>query len=331
VSLTLGQIVEKLGGELIGSKEQIVNAIAPLNRAVEDEISFLSNPLYAQELDSTKAGCVILTKEQFELARSKGENPNLAFILSDKPYLYFAYLTQLWRTLNPIHSSVESPIHPTAVIDPTAVVQSGARVGPYCVVGAGAVIGERTWLKSTVNVAHGCKIGSDCILHPGVVIGADGFGFAPNQGTWVKIEQLGSVVIGNHVEIGANTCIDRGALGDTVIGDGVKLDNFIQIAHNVRIGPHTAMAAFVGVSGSTVIGAHCTVAGGAGFVGHIEIADRVNIGAKAVITRSITQAGNYGGYYPFDSDSAWKKNAAILRQLSTLRDKIKSLMGGSIK
>jgi len=331
VSLTLGQIVEKLGGELIGSKEQIVNAIAPLNSAVEDEISFLSNPLYAQELDSTKAGCVILTKEQFELSRSSGENPNLAFILSDKPYLYFAYLTQLWRTLNPIHSSVESPIHPTAVIDPTAVVQSGARVGPYCVVGAGAVIGERTWLKSTVNVAHGCKIGSDCILHPGVVIGADGFGFAPNQGTWVKIEQLGSVVIGNHVEIGANTCIDRGALGDTVIGDGVKLDNFIQIAHNVRIGPHTAMAAFVGVSGSTVIGAHCTVAGGAGFVGHIEIADRVNIGAKAVITRSITQTGNYGGYYPFDSDSAWKKNAAILRQLSTLRDKIKSLMGGSIK
>ena len=163
------------------------------------------------------------------------------------------------------------------------------------------------------------------------MIGADGFGFAPNQGTWVKIEQLGSVVIGNHVEIGANNCIDRGALGDTVIGDGVKLDNFIQIAHNVRIGPHTAMAAFVGVSGSTVIGAHCTVAGGAGFVGHIEIADRVNIGAKAVITRSITQAGNYGGYYPFDSDSAWKKNAAILRQLSTLRDKIKSLMGGSIK
>ena len=321
MALTLGFIVEKLGGTLMGSASASIVAIAPLDSATEQEISFLSNPRYIDQLDTTQAGCVIVSKEHSQRASARG-----ACIVCDKPYLYFAQLTQLWRLQHPILSISDQAIHPTAFVHPQATVHSTARIGAHCVVEQGAVIGERTWLKSSVNIGHHCILGSDCIVHPGVVIGADGFGFAPHQGAWVKIEQLGSVRIGNQVEIGANTCIDRGALGDTVIEDGVKLDNFIQIGHNVRIGAHTAMAAFVGVSGSTKIGAHCTVAGGAGFVGHIEIADRVNIGAKAVITRSIREPGEYGGYYPFDSDSVWKKNAAILRQLSSLREKVKSLM-----
>jgi len=321
MALTLGFIVEKLGGTLKGDASKSILAIAPLDTATPSDISFLSNPLYVDQLDTTQAGCIIVSPAHSERASARGD-----CIVCDKPYLYFAQLTQLWRAQNPVFSGDDSLIHPTAFVHPSAQVHSTARIGPHCVVEQGAVIGERTWLKSSVNVGYKCVLGSDCIVHPGAVIGGDGFGFAPHQGTWVKIEQLGGVRIGNQVEIGANTCIDRGALGDTVIEDGVKLDNCIQIAHNVHIGAHTAMAAFVGVSGSTKIGSHCTVAGGAGFVGHIQIADRVNIGAKAVITRSISEPGDYGGYYPFDSDSVWKKNAAILRQLSSLREKVKSLM-----
>ncbi len=321
MALTLGFIVEKLGGTLVGGASASISSIAPLDTATPSDISFLSNPLYADQLDTTHAGCVIVSEAYRERASARG-----SCIVCDKPYLYFAKLTQLWREQNPINTDLEPAIHPSAFVHPKALVHSTARIGPQCVVEQGAVIGERTWLKASVNVGHHCVLGSDCIVHPGAVIGADGFGFAPHQGTWVKIEQLGGVRIGNNVDIGANTCIDRGALGDTVIEDGVKLDNCIQIGHNVYIGAHTAMAAFVGVSGSTKIGAYCTVAGGAGFVGHIEIADRVNIGAKAVITRSIREAGNYGGYYPFDADTVWKKNAAILRQLSSLREKVKSLM-----
>ena len=328
MSVPLTVIVDRLGGELVGSSQLSVNAIAPLDTAGPNEISFLSNPIYADQLDKTKAGCVILSSKHLRQAGAVREG---TFIVVDHPYLYFAQLTQLWRSLHPLHDSNEPLVHPSAVIHPSAFVHPSARIGPLCVVGPGAEIGERTVLTSNVNVAHGCKVGADCIIHPGVVIGADGFGFAPSQVGWEKIEQLGSVLIGNRVEIGANTCIDRGALGDTIIEDGVKLDNLIQIAHNVRIGAHTAIAAFVGVSGSTKIGSHCTVAGGAGFVGHIEIADHVNIGAKAVITRSISEKGNYGGYYPFDLDSVWRKNAAILRQLSSLREKVKSLISGSAK
>lgn len=321
MALTLGFIVEKLGGTLVGSASMSVSSIAPLDSASISDISFLSNPLYVDQLDTTKAGCIIVSEVHRAKASARG-----ACIVADKPYLYFAQLTQLWRTQHPVFTSSDQLIHPSAFVHPKAIVHPSARIGPFCVVEEGAVIGERTWLKSSVNLGHHCTIGSDCIVHPGVVIGADGFGFAPHQGRWVKIEQLGNVRIGDKVEIGANTCIDRGALGDTVIEEGVKLDNFIQIGHNVQIGAHTAMAAFVGVSGSTKIGAYCTVAGGAGFVGHIEIADKVNIGAKAVITRSIREPGEYGGYYPFDSDTVWKKNAAILRQLSSLREKVKSLI-----
>ena len=176
-----------------------------------------------------------------------------------------------------------------------------------------------------MTVGEDCIIGERCLLHPGVVIGADGFGFAPNAGTWEKIEQLGAVCIGNDVEIGANTCIDRGALQDTTIGDGVKLDNLIQIAHNVHIGNHTAMAGCAGVAGSTTIGAHCTIGGSANVLGHLTLADGVNISAATVVTRSVRKPGHYTGFFPLDDNATWEKNAATLKQLHSLRDRIRAL------
>jgi UDP-3-O-[3-hydroxymyristoyl] glucosamine N-acyltransferase len=180
-------------------------------------------------------------------------------------------------------------------------------------------------LKSRVTISENCVVGARCILHSGVVIGADGFGFAPHQGMWEKIEQLGAVRIGDDVEIGANTCVDRGALRDTVIEDGVKLDNLIQIGHNVRVGKHTAMAGCVGVAGSADIGAHCSIGGGAIVLGHLKVADHVNISAATVVTRSILKPGHYTGMFPIDDNAAWEKNAAALKQLSTLRERIRVL------
>jgi UDP-3-O-[3-hydroxymyristoyl] glucosamine N-acyltransferase len=180
-------------------------------------------------------------------------------------------------------------------------------------------------LKSRVSVGEGCVIGARCILHPGVVIGADGFGFAPHQGAWEKIEQLGAVRIGDDVEIGANTCIDRGALADTVIEDGVKLDNLIQVGHNVRIGRHTAIAGCAGIAGSATIGAHCTIGGSAGILGHLTIADHVHISSFSLVSRSITKPGHYTGIFPIDDNAAWEKNAASLKQLHALRDRVRAL------
>ena len=205
------------------------------------------------------------------------------------------------------------------MVDPTA------RIGALCVIERGARIGAETVLKSRVTVSEDCRIGARCLLHPGVVIGADGFGLAPHEGAWVKIEQLGAVHIGNDVEIGANTCIDRGALEDTVIEDGVKLDNLIQIGHNVRVGKHTAMAGCVGVAGSAIIGAHCTIGGGAIVLGHLTLADGVHISAATVVTRSILKSGQYTGVFPIDDNAAWEKNAATLKQLHSLRDRLKAL------
>jgi UDP-3-O-[3-hydroxymyristoyl] glucosamine N-acyltransferase len=191
------------------------------------------------------------------------------------------------------------------------------------VIERGAKVGAFSQLKSRVTLGEACEIGERCIVHSGVVIGADGFGFALHQGAWEKIEQLGAVKIGNDVEIGANTCIDRGALQDTLIEDGVKLDNLIQIGHNVHIGKHTAMAGCVGVAGSARIGAHCTLGGGAIVLGHLTLADGVHISAASVVTRSISQAGNYTGLFPIDDNVTWEKNAASLKQLHKLRDRIK--------
>jgi UDP-3-O-[3-hydroxymyristoyl] glucosamine N-acyltransferase len=196
---------------------------------------------------------------------------------------------------------------------------------PHCHLGAGAQVGEGTRFAARVTFGDRCRIGARGIVHSGVVIGADGFGFAPHQGRWEKIEQLGAVRIGDDVEIGANTCIDRGALGDTVIEDGVKLDNLIQIAHNVHIGAHTAMAACTGVAGSARIGKHCMIGGSANIMGHIEIVDHVQVSACTFVSRSIRQPGVYSGSWPFEENASWEKNAATVRQLHALRDRLRAL------
>jgi UDP-3-O-[3-hydroxymyristoyl] glucosamine N-acyltransferase len=204
-------------------------------------------------------------------------------------------------------------------------VHATARIGPLCVVERGARIGAGTVLKSRVTVGEECVIGERCVVQPGAVIGGDGFGFAPHEGAWEKIEQLGAVRIGDDVEIGANTCIDRGALQDTIVEDGVKLDNLIQIAHNCRIGKHTAIAACTGIAGSTTIGAHCTIGGAAMIIGHIAIADGTFVSAGTFVSRSITQPGHYTGIFPMDDNASWEKNAAALKQLYRLRERVKAL------
>lgn len=317
--MLLGQIVDALGGMLEGGAREVeISRIAPLESAGPGDLSFLSNPRYQQQLAASKAACVIVAPAMREAAMVRG-----ACIVADNPYVYFARATQLWKQQRA--PAGVAGVHPSAVVDPQAVVHPTATVGPLCVVERGAHIGAGTVLKSRVTVGEDCHVGARCILHAGVVIGADGFGFAPENGTWVKIEQLGAVRIGDDVEIGANTCIDRGALEDTVVEDGVKLDNLIQIGHNVHIGRHAAMAGCVGVAGSATIGAHCTVGGGAVVLGHLALADHVHISAASVVTRSLTQPGLYTGMFPIDENAKWEKNAATLKQLHALRERIKAL------
>lgn len=318
MALRLGAIVEALGGELQGDADLSVARLAPLQSAGPDALSFLSHPKYLKELAASRAGCVIVSPALREQAAARG-----AFIVAADPYLYFARLTQLWKRTHARPAGAR--IHPSAVIDPEADVDATAQIGALCVVERGARIGAGTVLKSRVTVGEDCTIGARCLLHPGVVIGADGFGLAPHEDTWVKIEQLGAVRIGDDVEIGANTCIDRGALEDTVLEDGVKLDNLIQIGHNVHVGKHTAMAGCVGVAGSAIIGAHCTVGGGAIVLGHLTLADGVHISAASVVTRSILKPGHYTGMFPIDDNAAWEKNAATLKQLHGLRERLKAL------
>ena len=319
MAIRLGQLIEQLGGSLHGDPDFLVQKISPLETATANSLAFLSNPLYRSQLATTEAGCVIVSPEMQSLVRAGS-----ACIVSPNPYLYFAKVTQLWRQQQ-VAEDGEPLVHPSAVVHPKAVVHPTARIGPLCVIEKGARVGAGSWLKSHVTLGADCSIGEHCILHAGVVIGADGFGFAPIEGRWEKIEQLGAVRIGNHVEIGANSCIDRGALEDTVICDGVKLDNLVQIGHNVQVGAHTAMAGCVGVAGSAVIGAHCTLGGGAIVLGHLTLADGVHISAASVVMRSINQPGNYSGVFPIDDNASWEKNAATLKQLHGLRDRIRSL------
>ena len=318
MALSLGQITESLGGRLVGDASFLITKLAPLETAQADQLSFLSHPQYQSLLKTTSAGCVVVSPALEAIATARG-----ACIVADNPYHYFARLTQLWRK-HTMHDAGPL-VHPSAVIHPSAQVDSTARIGPLCVIERGACVGANTWLKSGVTLGQDCAVGERCIVHSGVVIGADGFGFALFEGRWEKIEQLGAVRIGNDVEIGANTCIDRGALEDTIICDGVKLDNLVQIGHNVHVGAHTAMAGCVGVAGSARIGANCTIGGGAIVLGHLQLADGVHISAASVVMRSIRQPGQYSGVFPIDDNASWEKNAATLRQLHRLRDRIKSL------
>ncbi|MGA8862673.1 MAG: UDP-3-O-(3-hydroxymyristoyl)glucosamine N-acyltransferase [Gallionella sp.] len=332
VSYRLSEIAERLGGRVLGRADTCVSQVATLEAAQPAHISFLTNSRYRAQLDSTKAGAVIL-------GEADAEATGLPRIISANPYAYFARVSAL---LNPL-PQVEPGIHPRAVIgagamiDPaasiaaTAVIGAGARIGANSVVGEGCYIGENAILGSharlypRVVVYHGCVIGNNLIAHSGAVIGSDGFGHAMDEGRWIKIPQIGRVVIGNDVEIGANTTIDRGALDDTMIEDGVKLDNQIQVAHNVRIGAHTAIAACVGIAGSTSIGRYCQIGGSAGILGHLHIADHVEIAAFTLISKSIREAGAYAGIFPFSSADDWRRNAVHLRHFDDLVNRIKNL------
>ena len=336
VHVTLGQLVTELGGTLMGDASTVIRHLGPLDGDAPDFIAFLANPKYRVQLSTTKAACVIVSSEVQQEAVARG-----AAIVTEDPYLYFARLTQWWsRQVRPrptvgVHPSAvvdvtavigpDVTIGPLAVIEAGAIVEAGALIGAQCFVGARARIGEHTRLAPQVTVGFDCLVGARCILHSGVVIGADGFGFAPNQGRWEKIEQLGAVRIGDDVELGANTCVDRGALGDTVIENGVKLDNLVQIAHNVHIGEHSAMAGCVGVAGSARIGKHCTVGGAGMILGHLTLADNVHVSSGTLISRSVHKPGLYSGAFPFDENASWEKNAATLRQLHALRDRIRTL------
>lgn len=333
---TLGEIHAALGGVLHGEGTLPIAQLASLEDADSDALSFVSHARYASKIATTRAAALIVTPTLLPQALARG-----ACIETPDPYVYFARLTQWWRARR--DAVIPAAVHPSACIDPTAQLGQGVAVGPFAVIEAGAVIddgvsvgahsvveqhaqvGRNTRLAPRVVLGRDCRIGARGIVHSGTVIGADGFGFAPQDGAWVKIEQLGAVSIGDDVEIGANCCIDRGALGDTVLEDGVKLDNLIQIGHNVRVGRHTAMAGCVGVAGSARIGAHCTVGGGAVVLGHLTLADHVHISAASVVMRSILQPGQYSGVFPIDDNKSWEKNAATLRQLHGLRDRIKAL------
>ncbi|HRH87885.1 MAG TPA: UDP-3-O-(3-hydroxymyristoyl)glucosamine N-acyltransferase [Rubrivivax sp.] len=333
-----GELVAQLGGELLGHAGFVLRGIAALDAAAASDIAFLADPRQAARLQTSAAGCVIVRAELRDAAAARP-----CAIVTDDPYLYYARLTQWWA--RHAREPLAPGVHPSAVVEPGAqlhaqasvgalayiaagaLIGRGAVIGPQCHVGAHAVIGAGTRLAAQVVVGERCRIGARCILHGGAVIGADGFGFAPAQGRWEKIEQLGAVDIGDDCEIGANSCVDRGALRDTVLEQGVKLDNLVHIAHNCVIGAHTAMAACVGIAGSTRIGAHCTFAGQAGVVGHIEICDHVHVGAACAITRSITRPGSYGGMFPFDENGVWERNAATLRQLHALRGRVRALEG----
>lgn len=332
MTVTLTELIAHFGGELVGDGARIVSQIAPLDRAKPDEISFVSQSKYLPQLAGTHAGAVILPID----ARDATDLPR---ILTPNPYLYFARVSAL---LNPPLRPPEG-IHPLATVAADAeiaadvciaagaVIGSGARIGARTVIGANSVVGDHVrigadcLLHANVTLYHGCEVGERCIFHAGCVIGADGFGFAPNEGKWEKIPQIGRVLIGNDVEVGAGTTIDRGALEDTVIEEGVKLDNLIQIAHNVQIGAHTAIAACTGIAGSAKIGRHCMIGGAAMIVGHVEIADGTRISTNTLITKSLPKPGTYTSALPFSEHATWQKNAVHMRNLDKLVKRIKQL------
>ncbi|MDB5959609.1 MAG: UDP-3-O-(3-hydroxymyristoyl) glucosamine N-acyltransferase [Massilia sp.] len=334
----LGALVERFGGQLVGDANLEVNGIAPLAAAGAGDISFLSNSKMRAQAAACGAAAMIVAPAD-DAAVAAGFTG--ARIVTPNPYVYFARAAQYFESLT---AHVPAPgIHPSAVVAADAVIDPSAHIGPHvtveegavvhagavidagCFIGRGAVIGEGTHLFANVTFHARCQIGKRGILHSGAVIGSDGFGFANEGGVYIKIPQTGRVMIGDDVDIGANTSIDRGALADTVIEDGVKLDNQIQIGHNCRIGAHTAMAGCVGVAGSAIIGKYCTFGGAAMVLGHLTIADRVHISSGSMVSRSILEPGQYTGFYPLAKNADWEKTAAIVRNLDTMRDKIRAL------
>lgn len=332
LSLTLADIATRLGAELRGNGGLVIRGLHTLSAAGPDQLSFLSNPRYRSALRETRAGAVLLRPED------AGEFAGNALLLAN-PYAGYAQLAALFdRT-----PRLPAGIHPTAVIGSNCQVGPGVAIGPRAVLGdevvvgqgsvieAGAVVQARTRIGSDCRIRanaviyHDCLIGNRVNVHSGAIIGGDGFGFANDRGRWRKIAQLGRVVIHDDVDIGANTTVDRGALDDTVIHEGVIIDNLVQIAHNVVVGSHTAIAACCGISGSTRIGSYCVLAGGVGLVGHIEIADKVQITGMTMVTKSITQPGSYSSGTAFEPSDRWKKTAVRVKQLDDMARRLRQL------
>ena len=335
---SLAYLAEYVGAELRGDSNLQIRGIATLQSAQPDQLSFLANPNYEKYLSDTQAGAVIVQARFADACKASA-------LVHENPYLAYAKLSHLWDK----QAASEATIHPAAIIDKQAKLDEGVHIAAGVVVGAGAVIkrgvvigantvigedchiGEDTRLAANVSVYHGVSIGKGCVIHSGVVLGSDGFGFAPVKGQWLKIAQLGGVVIEDNVEIGANTTIDRGALDDTVIEQGVILDNQIQVAHNVRIGQNTAIAACSAIAGSTVIGKNCIIGGASGIAGHLTIVDGVHITAMTMVIKSLTEPGVYSSGTGVQPNAKWKKSIARLRQLDKMADRIKRLEQGMLE
>jgi UDP-3-O-[3-hydroxymyristoyl] glucosamine N-acyltransferase len=326
---TLGELSARFGLELRGDPDAVVTGVGTLEGAGPGEVAFLANPLYRRQLSAARATAVILRQED------AADCPVAALVTRD-PYSAFARIAALFETAPPAVAGID----PSAVVDPTAHVDPSASVGALCSIGARARVGAGAVIGAGSMVGPDCEVGADCELvaratlvlrvrlgqrvrvHPGAVLGADGFGLAMQSGRWIKVPQLGGVVVGDDCEIGANTCIDRGALDDTVLEEDVRIDNLVQVGHNVRIGAHTANAGTVAIAGSTRIGSRCLIGGGAGFVGHITICDGVTITAMSLVTRSITEPGEYSSGTPIQRNRDWRRNAARFKQLDQLARKI---------
>ena len=328
--LRLDDIVSRLGGVLEGSGSVVVSQVAPLGSAVAGQIAFLASPKYREQLRTTQASAVIVPP-------LFAADTSLPRIIHENSYAYYARVVGL---LNPAPLRTRG-IHPTAVVlsavppstsvGENVVIGERVRIGenvalyPGCVLGDDVTIGDDSILYPNVVVYRDCAIGKRAVIQAGAVIGGDGFGFAREGERWVKIPQIGRVVIGDDVEVGANTSIDRGALDDTVIGNGVKIDNQIQIAHNVTIGDHSAMAGCVGIAGSTKIGRRCTVGGAGMIIGHLELADDVHISAGTMVTKSLRKPGQYTSIFPLEAHDAWLRNAAQIKRLAKLAERVAEL------
>ncbi|MFP3587142.1 UDP-3-O-(3-hydroxymyristoyl)glucosamine N-acyltransferase [Paraburkholderia sp. SIMBA_055] len=346
MAFTLEDIVQRFGGEVVGDGSQRVGSLAPLDQAGPDQLAFLANPKYLSQVETTRAGAVLINADDLaKLASGSGRN----FIVTPNPYAYFARVAQTFIDL--ATPKVAPGIHPSATIDPSAQIAASAVIGPHVTVEAGAVIGENVRLDANVaigrgtrigagshlypnvTVYHGCKLAERVIVHAGAVIGSDGFGFAPDfvgegdarTGSWVKIPQVGGVSIAADVEIGANTTIDRGAMADTIIEECVKIDNLVQIGHNCKVGAYTVIAGCAGIAGSTTIGRHCMIGGAVGIAGHVTLADHVIVTAKSGVSKSLLKPGMYTSAFPAVNHADWNKSAALLRNIDKLRDRIKAL------
>lgn len=329
---SLAEIASFLGAKLIGDGSIEIQGLATLSAAQSGDLSFLANMAYKDQLSSTEASAVIVHPKQADDCKT-------AAIVLDNPYLGYARVSELFDSLPEAVASIHPSavisskaqlgegvsIAANAVIEDHAIIADGVVIGAGSVVGVNSRVGKGTRLHHNVSVYHDVTIGEECILHSGSVIGSDGFGFANDKGKWVKIRQIGGVQIGHQVEIGANTTVDRGAMSDTKIGNGVKLDNQIQIAHNAEIGDHTAMAAGCMIAGSTKIGACCTIAGGVGVAGHLTVADGTHVTAMTLVTKSITEPGSYSSGTAMSATAEWRKSAARFRQLDDMAKRIKLL------